>query len=48
MAGLDEIRRVIREQEPQKPSTRLKHDGRETARHVAQHRQIGPAEADSA
>jgi eukaryotic-like serine/threonine-protein kinase len=42
-AGHDEMRRVIREQEPRKPSTALSTMAVETRTAVAQHRQADPA-----
>ncbi len=41
-AGLDEIRRVIRDQEPQRPSTRLSRMTRADLTTVAQHRRSEP------
>lgn len=39
-AGFDAIRRIIREQEPERPSTRLSTADDETARDIARHRQV--------
>ncbi len=41
-AGLDEVRRVIREQEPLRPSTRLSHMSDADLTQVARHRQSEP------